>query len=147
MAQPGAPAINPQETLPGLDDMDLSIQCNEEFLRSSTGKLLSSQNMSANTKVPIGVVCTPMANDVGIQNELIDVIDFGSTGIIRCKKCRTYINPYVGWLDNGRRWRCNICGILNDVPNTYFSHLDQDGRCFSPFLMCLNHVIVIFIYM
>jgi protein transport protein SEC24 len=35
----------------------------------------------------------------------IEVVDFGATGIVRCKRCRTYINPYVTWADNGRRWR------------------------------------------
>ena len=28
----------------------------------------------------------------------------------------------------GRRWRCNICGMLNDVPTPYFSHLDGNGQ-------------------
>jgi hypothetical protein len=25
-------------------------------------------------------------------------------------------------------FRCNICGMLNDVPSTYFSHLDSKGQ-------------------
>lgn len=69
-----------------------------------------------------------MAGDVGITNDRIEVVDFGATGIVRCKRCRTYINPFVSWMDNGRRWRCNICGMLNDVPSTYFSHLDSNGQ-------------------
>jgi protein transport protein SEC24 len=79
-------------------------------------------------QIPIGVVCKPMAGDRGTDNELIDVVDFGATGIVRCKRCRTYVNPYVSWTDNGRRWRCNICGMLNDVPSSYFSHLDANGQ-------------------
>uniref|UniRef100_A0A7S1B6V7 Protein transport protein SEC24 n=1 Tax=Corethron hystrix TaxID=216773 RepID=A0A7S1B6V7_9STRA len=43
-------------------------------------------------------------------------------------RCRTYINPFVNWIENGRRWRCNICGVLNDVPSAYFCHLDEQGR-------------------
>ena len=69
-----------------------------------------------------------MAGDKGAGNDSIDVVDFGTTGIMRCKRCRTYINPYVTWADNGRRWKCNICGILNDVPTAYFSHLDANGQ-------------------
>lgn len=49
-------------------------------------------------------------------------------GIMRCKRCRTYINPFVGWLGNGRQWRCNVCGMVNDVPTSYFCHLDQNGN-------------------
>jgi protein transport protein SEC24 len=69
-----------------------------------------------------------MAGDVGVQNDQVDVVDFGTTGIVRCSRCRTYINPFVSWTDSGRRWRCCICGVLNDVPNSYFSHLDQNGQ-------------------
>jgi hypothetical protein len=69
-----------------------------------------------------------MAGDKGVSNDEIEVVDFGATGItvipdsvrinkennnknlwigiIRCKRCRTYINPFVTWADNGRRWRC-----------------------------------------
>ena len=46
---------------------------------------------------------------------------FGSTGIVRCKRCRANINPYVKWNYNGMRWRCNLCGMLNDVPSCSFS--------------------------
>ena len=42
------------------------------------------------------------------------LIDFGSSGIIRCRRCRTYVNPYVTFTDSGRKWRCNICSMLND---------------------------------
>lgn len=48
---------------------------------------------------------------------------------VLCKKrCRTYINAFVTFLENGRRWRCNICSQLNEVPAPYFCHLDEDGR-------------------
>ena len=38
-------------------------------------------------------------------NDEVEIVDFGASGIIRCKRCRSYINPYVTWADNGRRWR------------------------------------------
>ena len=40
---------------------------------------------------------------------------------MRCKKCRTYINPYVQWEYNGRRWKCNLCGFTNETTNLYYS--------------------------
>jgi len=123
--QEGQPSGQP---LPGLDDMDLTIQCNPAFLRCTTGKILNTQVAANASRIPIGAICRPMAGDHGTENSQIDVVDFGATGIVRCKRCRTYINPFVSWVDNGRRWRCNICGMLNDVPTSYFSHLDQSGQ-------------------
>lgn len=114
--------------LPQLEDMDLSIQCDPRFLRSSTGKVIHSQGIAQQSRFPLGIVCHPMAGEGDSKNDDVEVVDFGSTGIVRCKKCRTYINPFVSWVDNGRRWRCNICGMLNDVPASYFSHLDQQGQ-------------------
>lgn len=35
------------------------------------------------------------------------------TNIVRCRYCRTYINPYVYMPDN-RRWKCNLCYRVND---------------------------------
>eukprot|EP00955_Chlamydomonas_euryale_P035993 350293-Chlamydomonas_euryale.AAC.2 len=32
------------------------------------------------------------------------------------------------WVDSGRRFRCNVCGQLNDVPPEYFCSLDGEGR-------------------
>ena len=43
-------------------------------------------------------------------------------------RCRLYINPFVAWLENGRRWRCNICGQLNECPSAYFCHLDAANQ-------------------
>lgn len=130
--QPGAPidpnGTNTPQILPGIEEMDLSIQCDPSFLRASVGKIVNSQALASQSRVPLGIVCHPMAGDVGTENDLVEVVDFGSTGIVRCKRCRTYINPFVSWVDNGRRWRCNICGMLNDVPTSYFSHLDQNGQ-------------------
>lgn len=91
--------------LPTLDEMDLSIQCNPNFLRASVTKIVSTQTQANASRLPLGVVCKPMWNDKGTTNDDIDVVDFGAAGIIRCKRCRTYINPFVSWADNGRRWR------------------------------------------
>lgn len=122
--------------LPLLEEMDTSIQCNPRYMRASVTKLVNSQQQLQASKLPVAVICNPMANQSADPapissngaNETVELVDFGSTGIVRCKRCRAYINPYVTWTDNGRRWRCNLCGMLNDVPSSYFSHLDQNGQ-------------------
>ena len=126
LASPEAAATGP--VLPAVDEMDLSIQCDPKFLRSSVGRIVSSQAAANASKIPLGVTVCPMQGDVGTSNEDVEVVDFGSTGIVRCKRCRTYINPFATWTDGGRRWRCNMCGMLNDVPSSYFSQLDSNGQ-------------------
>lgn len=42
------------------------------------------------------------------------MVNFMGTGIVRCRRCRTYINAYVMFTDGGRRWRCNVCVLLNE---------------------------------
>ncbi|EER18536.1 vesicle transport protein, putative, partial [Perkinsus marinus ATCC 50983] len=39
-----------------------------------------------------------------------------------------YINPFVIWTENGRKWQCNMCGYVGDTPQTYYCHLDDTMR-------------------
>ena len=55
-------------------------------------------------------------------------VNLGSAGIVRCKRCRTYINPFVRWVDGGRRFLCNVCEMPNEVPMDYYAGLDHQGR-------------------
>ncbi|KAJ8081655.1 COPII subunit [Marasmius tenuissimus] len=41
------------------------------------------------------------------------------TVIARCRRCRTYINPYVQFIDGGNRWRCCMCNMSNEVPQMF----------------------------
>lgn len=38
---------------------------------------------------------------------------FDGASIVRCRRCRAYINPYVEFVDNSH-WRCNLCFLLNE---------------------------------
>jgi hypothetical protein len=49
--------------------MDLSIQCNPVFLRPTVSKIVSSQAAANNTRIPLGIVCKPMAGDIGTEND------------------------------------------------------------------------------
>lgn len=106
--------------------IDPESQCDKRFMQVSVGKIPNSEDTNKRVKIPIGFVLSPMALDT--DENPVSVVNFGAPGIIRCKRCRTYINPFVSWLHNGRQWRCNICGYTNEVPSLYFSHLDEDGQ-------------------
>lgn len=93
----------------------------------TVNSIAHSQEHATKSNLPMGIVITPMAAAEDGESEL-EVVNFGTSGVIRCKRCRTYINPFVQWIDNGRRWRCNLCGTANDVPSAYFCHLGPDQQ-------------------
>lgn len=108
------------------DNVDLSIKIPKSMFRF-TAKMPFSSSMAATCKVPIGGVIRPYALPAEGEDD-IDIVHPGAAGIIRCKRCRTYVNAFVSWLENGRRWRCNICNQINDCPSAYFCHLDEKNR-------------------
>ncbi|KAK3029006.1 hypothetical protein RJ639_038209 [Escallonia herrerae] len=102
------------------------MNCNARFLRLTTSAIPSSQSLVSRWHLPLGAVVCPLAE--APLGEEVPAVNFGTTGIIRCRRCRTYVNPYVTFTDGGRKWRCNICTLLNDVSGDYFTHLDASGR-------------------
>ncbi|KAL7151477.1 hypothetical protein ABFS83_04G034000 [Erythranthe nasuta] len=101
------------------------MNCSSRFLRLTTSGIPNSQSLASRWHLPIGAVVCPLAETPA--GEEVPVVNFATTGIIRCRRCRTYVNPYVTFTDHGRKWRCNICSLLNDVPSDYFAHLDASG--------------------
>ncbi|CAI0437424.1 unnamed protein product [Linum tenue] len=103
-----------------------SLNCNPRYLRLTTNAIPNSQSLVSRWHLPLGAVVCPLAQ--APEGEEVSVLNFVSSGIIRCRRCRTYVNPFVTFTDSGRKWRCNICALLNDVPGDYFAHLDATGR-------------------
>jgi len=100
--------------------------CPPGFVRMTTNYLPNSASVRNMWKLPIGAIVQPMHEIVeGMQP--IPIINFGRCGVVRCRQCRTYINPFVSFTDGGRRWRCNVCGTLNDVSNEYYCPLDGNN--------------------
>ncbi|KAI4340024.1 hypothetical protein MLD38_024901 [Melastoma candidum] len=102
------------------------LNCKSSFLQLTTGAIPNSQSLASRWHLPLGAIVCPLAECP--DGEAVPVVNFVSTGIIRCRKCRTYVNPYVTFIDAGRKWRCNICSLPNDVPGDYFAHLDATGK-------------------
>ncbi|KAK6120063.1 hypothetical protein DH2020_046193 [Rehmannia glutinosa] len=102
------------------------MNCSSRFLRLTTSGLPNSQSLASRWHLPLGAIVCPLAEDPA--GEEVPIVNFATTGIIRCKRCRTYVNPYVSFTDSGRKWRCNMCSLLNDVPGDYFAHVDASGR-------------------
>ena len=43
----------------------------------------------------------------------------------RCRRCRAYINCHAAFVDGGRHWTCNFCGMANAVEADYFCATDH----------------------
>jgi len=108
------------------ENIDFNIAIPERFFRLTCDKIPASNNIAMGAKIPLGGVVRPLAPCPDDEEE-IDTIQPGSAGIIRCKRCRTYVNAFVHWLEHGRSWRCNICAQINTTPSAYFCHLDDEG--------------------
>ncbi|KZV30407.1 protein transport protein Sec24-like [Dorcoceras hygrometricum] len=102
------------------------MNCGPRVLRLTTGGIPNSQSLASRWHLGLGAIVCPLAESP--LGDEVPIVNFGTTGIIRCRRCRTYVNPYVAFTDHGRKWRCNICSLLNDVPGEYFAHVDANGR-------------------
>ncbi|PWA89651.1 sec23/Sec24 protein transport family protein [Artemisia annua] len=102
------------------------MNCDSRYLRLTTSAIPSSQSLVSRWHLPLGAVVCPLAETP--EGEEVPVVNFATTGIVRCRRCRTYVNPYVTFTDGGRKWRCNICALLNDVQGDYYAQLDSTGR-------------------
>lgn len=102
-------------------------QCPATYMRMTTNAVANTSNLLTKSNIPLGCVIHPMAQPVTVDDR-IPVVNFGISGIVRCRKCRSYINPFVAFLEGGRRWKCNLCSLTNDVPGEYYSPTDASGR-------------------
>ncbi|CAA6666223.1 unnamed protein product [Spirodela intermedia] len=102
------------------------LNCHPKYLRLTTHAIPNSQSLLSRWHLPLGAVVHPLAESP--DGEQVPIVNFGSAGVVRCRRCRTYINPYATFTDSGRKWRCNLCALLNDVPPEYFCTLDVSGR-------------------
>ena len=106
--------------------IDDSLQADTHFIRTTVGAVPSTANLKQQCGITLGAMLRPLAEPSG--DGITPVVNFGACGVVRCKRCRTYINPFVDFTDNGRRWKCNLCGMVNDVASQYFSHLESNGK-------------------
>jgi len=111
----------------GAIDVDYKNVIPGAIFRPTTTMIPSTASMASSFKVPCGGILRPFANPGEGEGD-IDVVHPSAAGIVRCKRCRTYINAFVSWLENGRRWRCNICSQLNETASAYFCHLDERNQ-------------------
>lgn len=97
-----------------------------KLARLTLNNIPNSADALSKTGLPLGLILQPLAAlQEGEQH--IPVIDFGDAGPPRCRRCRTFINPFMMFRSGGNKFECNMCTFPNDVPPEYFSHTDPSG--------------------
>ncbi|KAI4798131.1 hypothetical protein KUCAC02_022260 [Chaenocephalus aceratus] len=87
------------------------VNCNPHTFRSTLSSIPQTQALLNKARLPLGLLLHPF-------RDLQQLPVIMSNTIVRCRSCRTYINPFVTFLDQ-RRWKCNLCYRVNDVPDEF----------------------------
>lgn len=113
-----------------------------EYFRSTLNVIPSNGSLLKKSKLPLALVVRPY-NTLHDETENVPVTK--DTIISRCRRCRGYINPFISLTEGGKRWRCNFCGLQNDIP-TAFDYDDLTQRPANRYdRVELNHSVVEFV--
>ncbi|XP_054846009.1 protein transport protein Sec24B isoform X1 [Eublepharis macularius] len=104
---PVAPVPAP---VPNLNSDLKKLNCSPDSFRCTLTNIPQTQALLNKAKLPLGLLLHPF------RDLTLPVIT--SNTIVRCRSCRTYINPFVSFIDQ-RRWKCNLCYRVNDVPEEF----------------------------
>ncbi|XP_036279701.1 protein transport protein Sec24A isoform X1 [Pipistrellus kuhlii] len=105
------PSTPLQPPVPNLHEDIQRLNCNPELFRCTLTSIPQTQALLNKAKLPLGLLLHPF-------KDLMQLPVVTSGTIVRCRSCRTYINPFVSFLDQ-RRWKCNLCYQVNDVPEEF----------------------------
>lgn len=75
------------------------------YQRCTLNAVPSTASLLSKSKLPFGIVLSPYRSvrpEDG--DEPVPVVT--DSVIARCRRCRTYINPYVQFIEGGQRWKC-----------------------------------------
>ncbi|KAF4121550.1 protein transport protein SEC24 [Geosmithia morbida] len=134
----------PPITLPPNSSVTPSPKANASprYFRSTINAVPTSHSQLKKSKLPFALVLQPYGS---LHDDEDDIPVIQDQVISRCRRCRTYINPYVTFLDHGHRWRCNMCNLSNDVPQAFDWDAATQQQADRWQRAELNHAIVEFV--
>lgn len=86
------------------------------YQRCTLNAIPATDSLLRKSKLPFGLVLTPYRS-LKDGDEPIPVVT--DQVIARCRRCRSYINPFVTFIDGGQRWKCCMCNVSNEVPQMF----------------------------
>ncbi|XP_028130763.1 protein transport protein Sec24A [Diabrotica virgifera virgifera] len=94
----------------GQDLLDQA-NCSPDVFRCTMTKIPENNSLLQKSRLPLGVLIHPF-------RDLSHLPVIQCSVIVRCRACRTYINPFVLFVDN-KRWKCNLCYRINELPEEF----------------------------
>ncbi|OBZ85651.1 Protein transport protein SEC24 [Choanephora cucurbitarum] len=101
------------------------INCDPSYQTSTINAIPATESLLKKSRLPFALVLAPYRS-LKEGDEPVPVVR--DSVIARCRRCRTYINPFVTFVEGGQRWKCNMCFLLNDVPAAF----DYDNQTQQP---------------
>ncbi|KAJ5379886.1 Protein transport protein sec24 [Penicillium cataractarum] len=116
--------------------------CPPKYMRSTLNAVPTNNSLLKKSKLPFALIIQPYAALHDAEDPIPVIPD---QVISRCRRCRSYINPFVTFLDHGHRWRCNMCNLTNDVPQAFDWDSTHQRPADRALRADLNHSMVEFI--
>ncbi|XP_050235388.1 protein transport protein SEC24 C-like [Mercurialis annua] len=101
--------------------------CSPRYMRCTINQIPCTVEFLNTSAMQFALLVQPLALPHPAE-EPVQVVDFGESGPVRCSRCKGYINPLMRFIDQGRRFICNLCGFSDETPHDYHCHLGPDGR-------------------
>ncbi|KAJ4964766.1 hypothetical protein NE237_016615 [Protea cynaroides] len=101
--------------------------CSPRFMRCTINQIPCTGDLLTSSGMQLALMVQPLALPHPSE-EPIQVVDFGDSGPVRCSRCKGYINPLMKFIDQGRRFICNLCGFTDETPREYHCNVGPDGR-------------------
>lgn len=101
--------------------------CSPRYMRCTINQIPCTSDLLTTSGMQLALLVQPLALPHPSE-EPIQVVDFGESGPVRCSRCKGYMNPFMKFTDQGRRFVCNLCGFTDETPRDYICNLGPDGR-------------------
>lgn len=102
--------VDPPKISLGQDYLDAA-NCDPEIFRCTLTKIPETNSLLQKSRLPLGILIHPF-------KDLNHLPVIQCNVIVRCRACRTYINPFVFFMDS-KRWKCNLCYRVNELPEEF----------------------------
>ncbi|KAF7123253.1 hypothetical protein RHSIM_Rhsim12G0137600 [Rhododendron simsii] len=101
--------------------------CSPRYMRCTINQIPCTVDLLTTSGMQLALMVQPLALPHPSE-EPIQLVDFGESGPVRCSRCKGYVNPFMKFIDQGRRFVCNLCGYTDETPSDYQCNLGPDGR-------------------